>query len=105
MMDFSSDEMFDARLEARIEAQEEYEDQQERWFQDEDNSEPLGSLERKEREERDEDTSHPELDGETTTDQDQQALEDECDHQYAEVETAPLGVRCIKCGHFIGAWE
>lgn len=27
------------------------------------------------------------------------------DHEYEEVETAPLGVRCIRCGHFIGAWE
>ena len=30
-------------------------------------------------------------------------LED-CDHKYAEQETAPLGVRCVKCGHFVGAW-
>jgi hypothetical protein len=28
-----------------------------------------------------------------------------CDHQYAERTTAPLGVTCIKCGHFVGAWE
>lgn len=30
---------------------------------------------------------------------------DECEHQYREIETAPLGVVCIHCGHFIGAWE
>lgn len=27
---------------------------------------------------------------------------DECPHQYAEVLT---GVKCIKCGHFVGNWE
>lgn len=31
--------------------------------------------------------------------------EEECEHQYAERTTAPLGVSCIKCGHFVGAWE
>lgn len=28
-----------------------------------------------------------------------------CDHQYREKLTSPLGVTCIKCGHFVGAWE
>jgi hypothetical protein len=28
-----------------------------------------------------------------------------CEHKYAEQTCAPLGVRCIKCGQFIGAHE
>lgn len=32
-------------------------------------------------------------------------LESDCDHQYKETNTAPLGVTCIKCGHFVGAHE
>jgi hypothetical protein len=32
-------------------------------------------------------------------------MEQECDHRYAERETAPLGVKCVKCGHFVGAHE
>jgi hypothetical protein len=28
-----------------------------------------------------------------------------CEHQYVEVGTAPTGVRCIRCGHFVGSWE
>lgn len=27
---------------------------------------------------------------------------EDCDHQYAEVLS---GVKCIKCGHFVGNWE
>ncbi len=30
---------------------------------------------------------------------------DICEHQYKEIEAAPLGVVCIHCGHFVGAWE
>lgn len=29
----------------------------------------------------------------------------ECNHQYREHLAAPLGVSCIKCGDFIGAYE
>lgn len=28
-----------------------------------------------------------------------------CNHKYVERTTAPLGVACIYCGHFVGAWE
>ena len=29
----------------------------------------------------------------------------ECEHKYREEVEAPLGVRCLHCGHFVGAWE
>lgn len=28
-----------------------------------------------------------------------------CEHRYREIETSPLGVVCVRCGHFVGAWE
>jgi ssDNA-binding Zn-finger/Zn-ribbon topoisomerase 1 len=32
-------------------------------------------------------------------------IEQECEHKYSEQVAAPLGVKCVKCGHFVGAWE
>ncbi len=32
-------------------------------------------------------------------------FQEECDHVYTERTTAPLGVICVKCDNFVGAWE
>jgi hypothetical protein len=38
-------------------------------------------------------------------DSDKQGYDQGCDHVYRESVLAPVGVICIKCGDFVGAWE
>lgn len=53
------------------------------------------------------DASHDEIEdarSEAYIEAQEQHLDDECEHKYAETHLG-TGVKCIICGHFVGNWE